>query len=95
MSIDVQASRDAGCQVEYIPPPAPDYAAILSRIYHVLRGTEVVMSNHMVDERLIEPVYRSCIEGLVNYLRDDLGIQESRVGVILHAVDIQRAILQR
>lgn len=96
MSIDVQAARDAGFQVEYMPPPAPDHAAILSKIYHVLRGTQTALENHgMIAERLHEPLYRSCIEGLVNYLHDGLGIQENTVSVILHAVDLQRAVTGR
>ena len=93
MSIDVQASRDAGFTVEYMPPPPPDYRATLERIYHVLRGTQTALANHgMIADHLREAVYEGCINGLVTHLAD-IGIQESRVGVILHAVDIQRGVV--
>jgi len=96
VSIDVQAARDAGFNVEYMPPRPHDYPEILSRIYHVLRGTQTALSNTgMIPERLHEPLYRSCIEGLVNYLGDDLGIQENTVSVILRAVDLQREVTGR
>jgi hypothetical protein len=95
MSIDVQASRDAGFKVEYMPPP-PDYREVLHRIYHVLRGTQVALENQgMVDESHHKAVYRGCIDGLVTYLQEDLGIQENTVAVILHAIEVQRGVAGR
>lgn len=92
MSIDVQASRDAGFQVEYMPPPPVDYREVLTRIYHVLRGTQVALSNPgMIDDGDHDAVYRGCMNGLIEYLAE-IGIQESTVAVILHAINVQRGV---
>jgi hypothetical protein len=96
MSIDVQASRDAGFKVEYMPSPPPDYPAILYQIYQVLRGCETALANRgMIPEHLREAVYAGCIEGLTQHLHDSLGIEDNPVAVILNAVEIQRQVLGR
>lgn len=92
MSIDVQAARDAGFKVEYMPPPPVDYREVLTRIYHVLRGTQVALSNPwMIDGSKNDAVYRGCVNGLVEYLAE-IGIRESTVAVILHAIEVQRGV---
>ncbi len=84
-----------GVEVTLMPPPPPDYGVILAHVYHVLRGTETALQNHgMVPDHLREAVLTGCIKGLSEYLRETLGVYENQVSVILHAVEIQRAVLR-
>jgi hypothetical protein len=81
--------------VEPIPPPPPNYRDILIRARHVLRGAQVVVDNHMLPERLEQPIYSGAVQGLISYLDSVLDQPENQVEVILQAITIQRAALAR
>jgi hypothetical protein len=85
-----------GITITRIPPPPPDYKAILTQAYHVLRGVQVAIQNQgMIPERLREVVYKGCIDGLVNHLTETLQPVENTLEIVLQAIGIQRAVRAR
>jgi hypothetical protein len=81
--------------LQRMPPPPPDYVSMLAQMRHVLRGTQAAIQNQMVPEHLTERIYSGCIGGLIAHLDSILPMPESQIEVVLQAVMIQRAVLNR